>query len=86
MSLASTAQSATRIGNYAAFLATNTEDFKTAEAYFQKALRIDPYHVENLGKYALFLWDRNSIEESNEMFRRVCQPAEWCGMGGSLVQ
>jgi Tfp pilus assembly protein PilF len=65
-------QSATRIGNYAAFLATSTDDFKTAETYFQKALQIDPYHVENLGKYAIFMWDRARLEEANEMFRRVC--------------
>jgi hypothetical protein len=70
-------QSATRQGIYARYLSRVTTDHKLIQWYFKRAIDSDPYHVDNLGNYAMYLWDCNrlGVRETSQLQSKECRIA-----------
>src|SRR5690606_31460807 len=58
------------MGNYAFFLMTEFKDYNQAEAYYKKALTLEPDHAGVLGGYAILLKETKKYHQAEEYYKK----------------
>ena len=64
-------QKAHALGNYARFLKNQKQDYPQAEEMYQRAIKADPKHANNLGNYANFLFVSNQKSRAIQFLEKA---------------